>query len=234
VDNSTVFFIGACQAEKSVDEVKELLSSDKQFAILLPTGLLSEISRKENVHGGEVYDKEFKERIFNLSKIVPSQEGETWLIRVNDEPKTIEVLTAENVDSCPQEIMDIFTNSLEELILQISVLPDWHGHNREVNEELEVYLDESDPLPRTLRSSKLKRSKLTESSNSKERDTNSDSSQIILEPKSNDSFEPMEINSKTSNFNKFEIEPIKSWLDRKTVDRSENLSVCTQQCHTNT
>jgi hypothetical protein len=112
VDKSTVFFIGACQAEKSVDEVKELLSSDKQFAILLPTGLLSEISRKENAHGGEVYDKEFEEQIFNLSKIVLSQEGETWLIRVNDEPKTVEVLTAENVGCGPQEIIDIFTNSL--------------------------------------------------------------------------------------------------------------------------
>jgi hypothetical protein len=41
VDNSNVFFIGVCHAEKSVDEVKELLSSDKQFAVLLPTGLLS-------------------------------------------------------------------------------------------------------------------------------------------------------------------------------------------------
>ena len=40
VDNTNVFFIGVCHAEKSVDDVKELLSSDKQFTILLPTGLL--------------------------------------------------------------------------------------------------------------------------------------------------------------------------------------------------
>jgi hypothetical protein len=46
-DNSTVFFIGVCHAEKSLDEVKGLLASDRQFAVvLLPTGLLPEISRK--------------------------------------------------------------------------------------------------------------------------------------------------------------------------------------------
>ncbi len=83
----------------------------------------------------------------------------------------------------PQEIMDIFTNSLEGLILQISVLPDWHEHNREVNEELEVYAVESDPLPRILRSSKLKRSKPIEkaSPNPQRRDTSRDPSQIFCQ-----------------------------------------------------
>jgi hypothetical protein len=56
VDDSTVFFIGVCQAEKSIDEVKELLASDRQFAILLPTGLLpDELSRGENSNGMETY-----------------------------------------------------------------------------------------------------------------------------------------------------------------------------------
>jgi hypothetical protein len=50
-DNSAVFFIGVCQAGKAADEVKQLLASDRQFAILLSTGLLSEISREENSDG---------------------------------------------------------------------------------------------------------------------------------------------------------------------------------------
>jgi hypothetical protein len=50
-DNSTVFFIGVRQAEKAADEIKQLLASDRQFAILLPTGLLSELSREENSNG---------------------------------------------------------------------------------------------------------------------------------------------------------------------------------------
>ena len=54
--NSAVFFIGVCHAERSLDEVKGLLASNKQFAVLLPTGLLPEISRGENVQGKGLYD----------------------------------------------------------------------------------------------------------------------------------------------------------------------------------
>ncbi len=39
-DNSAVFFIGVCQAEKAADEVKQLLASDRQFAIILSYGTL--------------------------------------------------------------------------------------------------------------------------------------------------------------------------------------------------
>ena len=114
VDNNNVFFIGVCHAEKSVDEVKELLSSDKQFAILLPTELLSEISRGENDHGNGTHDGELEKQIHSLSKIVLSQEGETWLIRINDQPKLVEVLTAEQVGCDEEEITCIFDSSLEE------------------------------------------------------------------------------------------------------------------------
>ena len=120
VDNTNVFFIGVCHAEKSVDEVKELLSSDKQFAILLPTGLLSEISRGENNHGNEIHDCELEKQILSLSKIVLSQEGETWLIRINDQPKFVEVLTAEQVGCDEEEITCIFDSSLEELTSQVT------------------------------------------------------------------------------------------------------------------
>jgi hypothetical protein len=62
-DNSAVFFIGVCQAEKAADEVKQLLASDKQFAILLSTGLLSEISREENSDGVEIHNKKIERQI---------------------------------------------------------------------------------------------------------------------------------------------------------------------------
>jgi hypothetical protein len=42
--------------------------------------LLSEISRGENVQGKGLYNQELEEQIYNLSKIVLSQEGETWLV----------------------------------------------------------------------------------------------------------------------------------------------------------
>ena len=62
-DNSAVFFIGVCQAGKAADEVKQLLASDKQFAILLSTGLLSEISREENSDGVEIHNKKIERQI---------------------------------------------------------------------------------------------------------------------------------------------------------------------------
>jgi hypothetical protein len=81
--------------KKAADEVKQLLASDRQFAILLPTGLLSEISREENSNGMEVYNKDIERQIHDLSKIVLSQEEETWLIRINKHPKIVEVLISE-------------------------------------------------------------------------------------------------------------------------------------------
>ncbi len=68
-DNSAVFFIGVCHAEKSLDEVKGLLASNKQFAVLLPKGLLSEISRGENVQGKGLYNQELEEQIYNLVRL---------------------------------------------------------------------------------------------------------------------------------------------------------------------
>jgi hypothetical protein len=141
-DNSAVFFIGVCHAEKSLDEVKGLLASNKQFAVLLPTGLLSEISRGENVQGKGLYDQEVEEQIFNLSKIVLSQEGETWLVRIKDQPKIVEVLVAEDVGCDVPEAIDILAESIDELLLQISVLPDWDEHNNEVHRQREVQLEE--------------------------------------------------------------------------------------------
>ena len=132
-DNSAVFFIGVCHAEKSLDEVKGLLASNKQFAVLLPTGLLSEISRGENAQGKGLYNQELEEQIFNLSKIVLSQEGETWLVRINDQPKIVEVLVAEDVGCDAPDAIDILAESIENLLLQSSILPDWHEHNYEVH-----------------------------------------------------------------------------------------------------
>ena len=161
VDNSNVFFIGVCHAEKSVDEVKELLSSDKQFAILLPTGLLSEISRGENNENNETFDNVLEKQIHSLSKIVLSQEGETWLIRVKDQPRIVEVLTAEQVGCNEVDATCILENSLEELITQVTILPDWHEHNSEITEERETHVGEACSSLAARRSSRNKRARLS-------------------------------------------------------------------------
>ena len=140
-------------------EVKELLSSDKQFAVLLPTGLLSEISRGENNQDNETHDSVLEKQIHSLSKIVLSQEGETWLIRINDQPKLVEVLTAEQV-GC-DEATCIFESSLEELITQVTILPDWYEHNSEITEERETHVGEACSPLKARRSSRNKQAKLS-------------------------------------------------------------------------
>ncbi len=205
MDNSTVFFIGVCQAEKSIDEVKELLASDRQFAILLPTGLLPELSRGENSNGMETYSEDFEKQIYSLSKIVLSQEGETWLIRIKDQPKIVEVLLQEHVGCADADVATIISDSLEALITQVTVLPDWHEHNREICLEREVHVGEVHSPPATRRSSRLKRHKSGAQPPSQPK--------LISEQPISDNdepVEPIESGSNSSNFNQFEVQPITS------------------------
>jgi hypothetical protein len=217
VDNSTVFFIGVCQAEKSIDEVKELLASDRQFAILLPTGLLPELSRGETSNGIETYNEDFEKQIYSLSKIVLSQEGVTWLVRIKDQPRIVEVLLQEHVGCADSEVATIISDSLlETLITQVNLLPDWHDHNREVSLEREVHnVGEAHSPPATRRSSRLKRHK--------------SGVQPPVEPKSileqpiSGNVEPVEptgSSSKSSNFNQFAVQSITSWIGNQLKDHT--------------
>ncbi len=215
VDNCTVFFIGVCQAEKSVDEIKELLASDRQFAILLPTGLLPELSRGENTNGMETYNEDFEKQIYSLSKIVLSQEGETWLIRIKDQPRVVEVLLQEHVGCADSDVATIICDSLEALITQVTVLPDWHDHNREISLEREVHVGEAHSPPTTRRSNRLKRHK--------------SGVQPPVEPKSiseqpisgnDEPVEPIGSSSKSANFNPFEVQPITSWIGNQLKDQT--------------
>ena len=216
-DNSAVFFIGICHAEKSLDEVKGLLASDKQFAILLPTGLLSEISRGENVQGKGLYNQELEEQIFNLSKIVLSQEGETWLVRIDDQPKIVEVLVAEDVGCSGPNAINVLAESIEEMILQISILPDWNEHTDEVHRHREVQLEEleeatSQPTPRVLRSSRLKKPRVSTENSGKPKIVPIEETmpEVSTDSDRKDEVQPIKLDPKSSNFNKFEVDPIKT------------------------
>jgi hypothetical protein len=212
VDNSTVFFIGVCHAEKSIDEVKELLVSDRLFAILLPAGLLPEISRGENSNGMETYDEDFEKQIHSLSKTVLSQEGETWLIRIKDQPRIIEVLLAEQVGCDSMDAESIINDSLEELISLITILPDWDSHNDDISEEREVHVGEAYSPPTTRSSRRLKRSKIGTQSPLKLHHANRVREKVAKQPipANDESLEPIETGPKMSTFNQFEIHPISS------------------------
>ena len=84
-----------------------MVSSNKQFAILIPTGLITEIARKEDINGVVVYDKEMEALVHDLSKVVLSQTNDTWLMRVQGESKTTEVLLSEEAGCTLDEVYTI-------------------------------------------------------------------------------------------------------------------------------
>jgi hypothetical protein len=173
-----------------------------------------------------LYNQEVEDQIYNLSKIVLSQEGETWLVRINDQPKIVEVLVAEDVGCDVPDAIDILAESIEELILQISILPGWHEHNFEVHQHREVQLEETIPQPRVLRSSRLKKPRVsTETSVKPNGPIKKTIAEASTDPDKHDAVQPIKIDPKSSNFNKFEVDPIKSWIGKQLKDQTISQSI---------
>jgi hypothetical protein len=204
--------------------------------------LIPEISREENSGGLEVYNPTLEKQVHDLSKVVLSQEGETWLVRVNDQPRIVEVLLADQVGCNESEISDIFITSIEELIELSSINPDWHEHNSEADEvaqECEVHLEEVISPRTTRRSSRLNKVSTTTSSKhiaSENQTTDANVGSELDDPMEPSELEPIEIKSNKSTFNQFKIEPIKSWIGKQleNQDISRHFPCNTQQHHRNT
>jgi hypothetical protein len=153
-----------------------------------------------------IYSEDFEKQIYSLSKIVLSQEGETWLVKIKDQPRIVEVLLQKHIGCVGSDIATIILDGFGALIAQIMIGS--HDHNREALRQ-EVYVGEAHSPPITRRGSRLKRH-------------NKSGSQPPLEPRStleqpiswNDepSLESIEVSSKSSNFNQFEVQPITSWI----------------------
>ncbi len=138
VDKGNVFYIGINHAEKIIEEIREMVLSDKQFAVLIPTGLISEISRLENVNGTLKYDEHLESLIHNLSEIVLSQTNDTWLLKLRDVDKITEVLLTESVGCDSDEITDTMAESINALTQESEYLPDWTQHNKDVESYIET------------------------------------------------------------------------------------------------
>jgi hypothetical protein len=70
--------------------------------------------------------------VHDLGKVVLSQTNDTWLMRVQGESKTTEVLLLEAAGCTLDEVNAIMAQSLESLVLEAVDLPDWDSHNQEV------------------------------------------------------------------------------------------------------
>jgi hypothetical protein len=102
----------------------------------------------------------------------------------------------------------IFESSLEELITQVTILPDWYEHNSEITEEREIHVGEAcSPLaPR--RSSRNKRAKLSAKSSAvtiPDEGTNKAEPLEETDSLEDDSCDQLTIEPKSSFCNKIEI-----------------------------
>jgi hypothetical protein len=166
----------------------------------------------------EIHNKEIERQTHDLSKIVLSQEGETWLVRIYKQPKIVEVLISEQVGCDILELETIIQDSLEALIMQVTLLPDWDAHNCEIAEEREVHVAEVQAPPMTRSSSRLKRAKLGQNVSKDSEPTSNMSAKGSLIPVATEksgSSKPEVIVPESSTFNQFEIESIVSWIGKQ-------------------
>ena len=124
------FHIGIMHSDSSFKEVHELLQSEKQFAILCPIGIISELSRKENGLDNQwVHDQNLDEKVHSLSKLVLSQDNQVWLMNLGDHSRFVDVLTTESIGCSDEEIENICCQSISSLVMENHEFPDWDFHN---------------------------------------------------------------------------------------------------------
>ena len=103
-----------------------MLLQNKQFAILCPIGIISEISGKENnLDNSWECDKEIDNLVHKLSKVVLTQDNQVWLINLRDQDRFIDVLSIEAAGCTDNEAHDIMSQSLNSLLQEMGNLPDW-------------------------------------------------------------------------------------------------------------
>ena len=77
----TAFHIGIDDVNKSVNEVVKMIKGDKNFAVLMPISVTSEIARLENVDGERCHDLELAKKVSVMSKITLASSLEVWHIK---------------------------------------------------------------------------------------------------------------------------------------------------------
>ena len=80
------FHIGVDDVNKSVNEIVKLIRDDKEFAVLIPISVTSEIARLENRDGERQHDQEIAMKVYAMSKITLASSAEVWLINLPGEP----------------------------------------------------------------------------------------------------------------------------------------------------
>ncbi len=99
-------------------ELIDLLKQDKQFAMLCPIGVIAQLSRKENNNDNQwLYDREIDTLVLNLSKLVLSHDNQVWLVNIKNQPRFVEVLSAESSGCSMEQSIAICCDALCNLII---------------------------------------------------------------------------------------------------------------------
>jgi hypothetical protein len=100
-------------------------------------------------------------------------------------------------------------------------------HNFEVHQHREVQLEETIPQSRVLRSSRLKTPRVSTETAVKPiiGPIKKPIVEVSTDPDKNDAVQPIKIDRKSSNFNKFEVDPIKSWIGKQLKDQTISQSI---------
>ncbi len=76
------FHIGVDDVNKCVVETIQFIKDGKNFTILMPVSVTSEIARLENVEGKRCFDKEMAIKVSAMSKVTLASSSEVWLINL--------------------------------------------------------------------------------------------------------------------------------------------------------
>jgi hypothetical protein len=206
-DKDKVFYIGVNHAENIIEEIKEMIFSDKQFAILIPAGLISEIARVDDTNGIPTYDRKVEELIFGLSKTVLPQTNDTWLLKLREWSKVTEVLVMESVGCDLEESATRMSDSIEALMLEIENSSDWDDHNKEV----EICI--------TMRQMQREAGNKPSSRGSAVKNSNKEKASIEMIP---------DLNVKTS-FQNIVLVPTTTWIGKQLVNQEISKSLKSQR-----
>ncbi len=123
------FHIGVDDVNKSVNEVVKLIRDNKNFAVLMPVSVTSEIARLENDNNGErCHDLELAKKVSGMSKITLASNAEVWLINLPGEP--FNHFYSNDMEGLGLKgVQEVFLASYEEMRIQSRIIEGEHDND---------------------------------------------------------------------------------------------------------
>jgi hypothetical protein len=128
---SGAFLIGTPTANNVIKEVLQLLTQNRQFAVLMPLSLVPQLARLENSEQSRVYDQNIAQKVESLSNIILPSSAQLWLISLNGF-KITKVFIGPEEGACLEDVKQTFKDSLDNRFQVMEHDDDWQDHNASV------------------------------------------------------------------------------------------------------